>query len=115
MLLERTEWFDRRTARCLVAWWIGSIITLACVMFQLLIPMDMQPDLLSVRALEIVAFMSGAWMVPGFVLGGWKVLLVAVGRSAVRTGTDRGLFIVFAAWAIGWPLFVVAIGLLHGG
>ena len=77
--------------------------------------MDMQPDLLTVHALEIVAFISGAWIVPGFALGGWKVLLVAAGRSSVRTGTDRGLSIVFAAWAIGWPLFVLAIGLLHGG
>ena len=114
MLLERDAWFDRRAARYLVAWWIGSIITLAGVMFQLVIPMDRQPDLLSLRSLEIVAFVSGAWLLPGFVLGGWKALLVATGRSAVRTGTDRVLVIVFAAWAIGWPLFVL-LGVLYRG
>lgn len=112
MLLERSAWFDRRAARCLVAWWVGSIITLACVMFQLLIPMDRQPHLLSVWGLEIAGFMSAAWLVPGFVLGGWKVLLIAAGRSAVRTGTDRVLVIVFAAWAIGWPLFIL-LGTLY--
>ena len=89
MLLERSAWFDRRTARWLVAWWVGSVVTLALLWFEFEVPLDTQPHLLSVWGLRTVVLISAAWLVPGFVLGGWKVLLVAAGRSAVLTGTDR--------------------------
>jgi hypothetical protein len=52
-------------------------------------------------------------MAPGFILGGWKALLVAAGRSTTRTTTDRVLVAVFALCLIGWPLFVTAGFVVH--
>jgi hypothetical protein len=79
-----------------------------------LLPVDVQFTWLSMQGLTIMALIAGAWLVPGFVLGGWKALLVAVGRSGVTTGTDKALMVVFALWAVGWPLFVVLSLVQHG-
>jgi hypothetical protein len=115
-VIERLPRFSgRTTARYLVGWWVGSIVALACLAAYYVIPVDVQFRWLSVQGLEIIAFMIASWLIPGFVLGGWKALLVAVGRSAVRTGTDRALIVVFSLWAIAWPILVVVAAINHRG
>ncbi len=69
--------------------------------------MDVQFRWLSWQGIETLAILGASWLVPGFVLGGWKAMLVACGWSSVRTATDKVFIALFAFWAIGWPLSVV--------
>ena len=109
------RWSGRTTARYLVGWWVGSIVALALLAAYFVVPVDVRFQWLSVQGLEIVALLSAVWLVPGFVLGGWKALLVAFGCSSVRTGADRVLIVVFSLWAVGWPLVVVFTAINHRG
>ena len=73
----------------------------------LFLPVDVQFQWFSWQGLETLAVLGVSWLVPGFVVGGWKALLIASGRSSVRTATDKVLIALFALWAIGWPLSMV--------
>jgi hypothetical protein len=81
------------------------------VFYYILLPVDLPTEW--VWLVEVFAFTTFAWLLPGLVLGGWKALLVAARRSDVRTGTDRGLMILFALWAVGWPTVWAASLALH--
>lgn len=114
-MIERLpRWSDRTAVRWLVGWWVGSIVALVWLAAYYLIPVDVQFRWLSIQGLEIFALLTAAWLAPGFVLGGWKALLVAVGRSSIRTGADKALLIVFSLQAIGWPLGVLFTVIKHG-
>ncbi len=100
--------WSRRTSSWLVAWWVASVIALDVVVTPLFLPVDVRFHWLSWQGLESVALIGAYWLIPGFVLGGWKALLIGCGWSSVRTATDRVLITLFALWASGWPLTVVA-------
>jgi hypothetical protein len=111
-VIERLpSWSDRRATQSLVVWWVGSIVALVPLTTYYLIPVDIQ---FSVPGLAWGAYLTAVWLAPGFVLGGWKALAVALGRSSIRTGTDKALVAVFSLWAIGWPC-VVVLTLIHQG
>jgi hypothetical protein len=107
----RDRWSDRELARGLVGWWLTSVLVLACVGAYFVMPVDVQFDWFSINGLILIAGLAVTWLIPGAIFGGWKAVLVAAGRTSIASGADRALIVVFAAWAIGWPLFVVAIAL----
>ena len=107
MLPVHHRGWSRRTSSCLVGWWLVSVIALDLVVTPLFLPVDVRFRWLSWQGLQDMALVGAAWLVPGFFLGGWKALLVASGRSSVRTATDKVLIALFGLWAIGWPVFVV--------
>jgi hypothetical protein len=43
-------------------------------------------------------------LIPGLVLGGWKAISVALGRSVISRRRDVAWIAVFGVWAIGWSL-----------
>jgi hypothetical protein len=107
--------WSRRTSSCLVVTWVASVVAVDLVATPLLLPVDVQFRWLSWQGLETLAVVGASWLIPGFVLGGWKALLVASGWSSVRTATDKVLIALFALWAIGWPVSVVVAYRLHAG
>ena len=99
--------------RYLVAWWVLSVVVVAMVLLDYLwLPSD--EAWWSLDNLAFVGVAASLWLTPGFLLGGWKALLVAAGRSGIRTRTDKALVVVFAAWAVGWPL-AMAVSMVRQG
>jgi hypothetical protein len=107
VIAQLPGWSDRRLARWLVAWWVGSVVTLVLLAAYYVLPIDVQTEWLSWWGLRIIGMMTAAWLFPGFLLGGWKALLVAAGRSSIRTTTDKALIVVFSLWAFGWPVIIL--------
>jgi hypothetical protein len=104
---------DRRRALYLVAWWLGSIVTFSTFAAYYLLPVDIQFRWFSLEGLEMVGRLMAFWLVSGLVMGGWKALLVATGRSSIRTGTDRAVIAIFILWTLAWPVMttVAAVNL----
>jgi hypothetical protein len=103
---------EPRHLRWLVAWWLCSLIVLAVLVCHYVLPVDTEFEIVSPAGPLAVAAISFGWSIPGYASGGWKALLVAADRSQVRTRTDTIFVGAFAVWAVGWPLFVVAMLLL---
>jgi hypothetical protein len=108
------RWSDQLYARYLIGWWLGSSIFVAWLWAVYFAPVDVEFTWLSRLGLEIFCMFGAGLLAPGFVLGGWKALLVAAGRSAIRTRTDKALAVVFALWAVGWPALVLFSVYQHG-
>ncbi|HEY3764781.1 MAG TPA: hypothetical protein VGL44_06450 [Gaiellales bacterium] len=98
----------------MIGWWLGSAIAVACLWAVYFAPVDVQFTWQSRLGVEIFGAFATALLAPGFVLGGWKALLVAAGRSAIRTRWDRAIATVFALWAVVSPVFVVYSMFQHG-
>lgn len=95
---------DRRTAAYLVAWWLGSVITFSGLAAYYLLPVDIEFRWLSWEGLEMVGRLIAVWLVSGLLMGGWKAILVATGRSSIRTGFDKAVIAVFILWTFVWPV-----------
>lgn len=107
MIARLPRWSDRRAARYLVGWWIGSIVAVSWLAAYSVLPVDVRFQWLSPHGFEIIGYLVATWLIPGLVLGGWKALLVAAGVSSIRTGTDKALIAVFTLWTLGWPAVVM--------
>jgi hypothetical protein len=95
---------DRRTAVCLVAWWLGSVTTFSGFAAYYLLPVDIQFRWLSWAGVQMVGRLIAFWLVSGLVMGGWKAVLVATGRASVRTGSDKAVIVIFTLWTLAWPV-----------
>jgi hypothetical protein len=104
---------ERQVAASLVAWWLVSTAVLAVVFIVEIVPLDDHVWSASVSTLGMAAAISVVWWSQGFVLGGWKALLVALGRASLRTRRDKVWLGAFAIQAFGWPIFVVASAIAH--
>jgi hypothetical protein len=104
---------DRRTARYLVAWWVGSVVTFSALAAYYLLPVDIQFRWLSWEGFVMTGRLAAFWLLSGVVMGGWKALLVATGRSCIRTGTDKAVITIFILWTLAWPVLttVAAVNL----
>jgi hypothetical protein len=95
---------DRRTARYLVGWWVSSVVTFSGLAAYYLLPVDIQLRWLSWDGFEIIGRLMAFWLISGLVVGGWKALLVAAGRSSIRTAADRAVIAIFILWTFVWPV-----------
>ena len=106
-MIALEAWPVRRMLGVLVAWWVVSNVALAWQLVDT-IPIDQPFSALSADGLRLVGVTTVALLAPGFLVAGWKALLVAAGRSSIRTQVDHGLIILFALWAVGLPLVLVS-------
>ncbi len=98
---------DRRRARYLVGWWLGSVVTFSGLAAYYLLPVDVQFRWLSRAGFEMIGRLIAIWLISGLVMGGWKALLVAAGRSSIRTMTDRSVIAIFVLWTLAWPVVTI--------
>jgi hypothetical protein len=98
---------DRRRARYLVGWWVGSVVTFSGFAAYTLLPVDIQFRWLSWAGFEMIGRLIAFWLISGLVMGGWKALLVAIGRSSIRTMTDRAVIAIFILWTLAWPVMTI--------
>jgi hypothetical protein len=105
----------RRTAAGLIAWWLVTVVGLVVIAHdqsQRFFSATPHPPQSSVSHWAIL---GGAWLMPGVVLGGWKAILVATGRSSVSRRRDRVAMRLFAGWVICWALLAYTITLTSAG
>ena len=100
---------ERRTLGVLVAFWVVAVIGLA-ILAQLRSHETGLPA--NFGQMVYVA----AWsLVPGILLGGWKAILVAAGRSTVTRRRDRIFIRIFTFWVVGSVLIAYTLSLSSPG
>jgi hypothetical protein len=100
---------QRRYAGLLVAWWLVSVIGLAIVSYQ------QGKSFAASFPLEVWAWVTFVWLLPGFLLGGWKAILVLVGRGSMTRRRDRVFIRLFTFWIVGWAILAYTMTLSGGG
>ncbi len=94
---------QRRTLGLVIAWWLVSVIGLA-ILTQI-----HDHELGLPTSFGAAVYVAVAWLLPGFVLGGWKAILVVAGRTSVTRRRDRIFVRLFTYWVVGWSLIAYAL------